>query len=521
MDDPLKPIIFSEEGFTLNFSHSGITAGDVTAFTNKIDTAHQEMKTLENGAIKNIDEQRKVTHFNDRITYPKSRIYHDVNNFFTQLSAGKIVGSTGKKIEYVVFNGIGGSALGPQLVQSALNGPYWNELSVEQRNKYPRIYFLDNTDSAGFCDTNAVVELDQSLIVTISKSGSTQETKNNLFAFEQVYNEQNLEFNKHAAAITMKGSELDQYARNQDWLTVWPMAESIGGRTSVTAIVGHVPAAAAGINFAELLNGAIMMDEWTRNPSVYENPAYLLALNWYILGDGKGDKNMVILPYSDRLILLSRYLQQLVMESLGKELDRNGNIVCQGLNVFGNKGGTDAHAFVQQLNDGRNDFFVTFIEILNDAKSIVVENDFTLGDFLHNFQVGLTSALSQNRRRVISITFESLNAKTLGMLIALYERAVAFYAELININAFHQPGVQAYKKAADKINDLNKLLRNFIENNTGFQGTAAEIAEHIDCPDHSQEIEGVLSKFVLNKRVFNNNTVERSLINKHWSFSIT
>ena len=75
---------------------------------------------------------------------------------------------------------------------------------------------------------------------------------------------------------------------------------------------------------------------------------------------------MVIVPYSDRLILLSRYLQQLVMESLGKEKDLDGNTVHQGLNVFGNKGGTDAHAFIQQLNDGRDDFFVTFIEVLED-----------------------------------------------------------------------------------------------------------------------------------------------------------
>ncbi len=521
MNDALKPIIFSEEGFTLNASYSGVNENDMSSLKEKIDLAHEEMIALENGVVKNIDEQRKVTHFNDRVSYTQSQLFNDANDFSKQLVEGKIVGSTGKKIDYVVFNGIGGSALGPQLIQQALNGPYWNELSMQARNNYPRIYFLDNTDSAGFCDVNQVLDLETSLIVTISKSGSTQETKNNLLAFEQVYKEKNLEFKKHAAAITMEGSELDQYAKSQNWRAIWPMAESIGGRTSVTAIVGHVPAAVGGIDFEELLGGAITMDEWTRNPAIYENPAYLLALIWYILGDGKGDKNMVILPYSDRLILLSRYLQQLVMESLGKELDRDGNTVYQGLNVFGNKGGTDAHAFVQQLNDGRNDFFVTFIEILNDAKSIVVENKFSLGDFLHNFQVGLTNALAANKRSVISLTFESLNAKTLGMIIALYERAVAFYAELININAFHQPGVQAYKKAANKINDLNTSLQEFIGENKGFQGTAIDIAKNLTLPDQAHEIDGVLSKFSLNNREFNNNTIERTLINKEWSFSIT
>ena len=108
------------------------------------------------------------------------------------------------------------------------------------------------------------------------------------------------------------------------------------------------------------------MDSLTSNPQLTHNPAYMLSAMWYIAGNGKGDKNMVIVPYSDRLILMSRYLQQLVMESLGKEKDLDGNTVHQGLNVFGNKGGTDAHAFIQQLNDGRDDFFVTFIEVLED-----------------------------------------------------------------------------------------------------------------------------------------------------------
>ena len=151
------------------------------------------------------------------------------------------------------------------------------------------------------------------------------------------------------------------------------MAESIGGRTSETSIVGHLPAALAGIDFKQFLDGAAFMDEWTRNEDYCVNPAYMMAAMWFIAGQGKGDRNMVIVPYSDRLILLSRYFQQLVMESLGKETDLDGKTVHQGLNVFGNKGGTDAHAFIQQLNDGRDDFFITFIEVLEDAMVLPVD----------------------------------------------------------------------------------------------------------------------------------------------------
>ena len=97
-----------------------------------------------------------------------------------------------------------------------------------------------------------------------------------------------------------------------------------------------------------------------------ENPAALLALMWYHVGNGRGQKDMVVLPYKDRLLFFSRYLQQLVMESLGKEKDLAGNVVHQGIAVYGNKGSTDQHAYVQQLREGVNNFFATFIEVLKD-----------------------------------------------------------------------------------------------------------------------------------------------------------
>ena len=295
-----------------------------------------------------------------------------------------------------------------------------------------------------------VMDLETTLVVTISKSGGTQETKNNLDALEDIFAAAGVDIAKQSAVITMLNSALYKHAEEKGYLRIFEMAESIGGRTSETSIVGHLPAALAGIDFGAFLRGACMMDEWTRQPEILDNPSYLLAAMWYIAGNGRGDRNMVIVPYSDRLILLSRYLQQLVMESLGKELDLDGKKVNQGLNVFGNKGGTDAHAFIQQLNDGRDDFFVTFIEVLKNARKINLQGGVTMGDYLHGFLEGLSAALQSKGRQVIRITIEELTPATLGMLIALYERAVAVYAELIHINAFHQPGVQAYKLAAKK-----------------------------------------------------------------------
>src|SRR5207244_6299276 len=142
--------------------------------------------------------------------------------------------------------------------------------------------------------------------------------------------------------------------------------------------------------------------------------------------DLRGAKDMVILPYKDRLMLFSKYLQQLVMESLGKEHDLAGNVVHQGIAVYGNKGSTDQHAYVQQLRDGVNNFFVTFIEVLRDraGKSMWVEPGVTSGDYLSGFYQGTRVALHEKGRESITVTVPDASAATVGKLIALYERPV-------------------------------------------------------------------------------------------------
>ena len=485
-------------GFSVAFAGMKFTDADIAGMADKFKNASEGMQRIELGFIKNPDEQRKVTHFTDRIGYPDSPLFADVEYFAEEVRKGRICGSTGKKFDAVVVNGIGGSALGPQLMQFALNGPYWNELDTQKRNGYLKIYFLDNTDSAEFADLLEVMDPEVTLQLVISKSGGTRETKNNMIAMEDFYASKNLDFARHAIAVTMKDSQLDRHARSNNWLRVFEMADSIGGRTSETSIVGHVPAALTGVNFRTFLEGACAMDEWTRSEDVMSNPAMMLSAMWYIAGNGRGDRNMVIVPYSDRLVLLSRYLQQLVMESLGKELDLDGNKVYQGLNVFGNKGGTDAHAFIQQLNDGRDDFFATFIEVLKDSARLDMGNGVAIGDYLHGFLEGLSAALLNKGRQIITIRVQELNVFTLGQIIALYERAVAMYAEYININAFHQPGVQAYKLAANGVLELGDQVRAKIAELTDWRGCACEFAKLIGREDDTVVVAGLLDKAAVN-----------------------
>ncbi len=509
-------------GFSVSFAGMQFDDKNLVAMQDKFGRAVTEMKRLEEGAIKNPDEKRQVTHFTDRISYATSELFQDVEKFVEDIRSGAIKGSTGKKFEYAVINGIGGSALGPQLMQFAINGPYWNELSEAKRNGYLKIYFLDNTDSAGVADVLQAVELDKTLVASISKSGGTQETKNNMIAMENAFKKAGLDFARHSAAITMKDSQLDKFSRGNNWLKVMEMAESIGGRTSETSIVGHLPAALAGIDFKSFLAGACHMDSWTRNQDYNNNPAYMMAAMWYIAGNGKGDRNMVIVPYADRLVLLSRYFQQLVMESIGKELDLDGKPAYQGLNVFGNKGGTDAHAFIQQLNDGRNDFFVTFIEVLEDAMALPIEGKIAMGDYLHGFQTGLAQALLSKGRQVINMTISKVNTFNLGMIIALYERAVAVYAEFVNINAFHQPGVQAYKLASKGVIDLLNEIEAKLPEMKGFSGTAAEFSAKIGRSQDEIEVEGIISKLAMNSDKRDLGVcLSRGWVNgKGWVFSV-
>ena len=223
-------------------------------------------------------------------------------------------------------------------------------------------------------------------------------------------------------------------------------------------------------------------------PLVY--PAAQLSLAWYCAGNGKGDKNMVVLPYKDRLELFSKYLQQLLMESLGKEKDLGGNIVNQGISAFGNKGSTDQHSYIQQLKDGLDDFFVTFIEVLKDERNaaLMVELEVTAGDFLHGFYLGTRQALAEKGRESLTITVKEISPFSVGILIALFERAVGLYAFLININAYHQPGVEAGKQAAGKVIEVQRLILKFLTKRPKQKFSIEEIATGIQ---REQETESV------------------------------
>jgi glucose-6-phosphate isomerase len=269
------------------------------------------------------------------------------------------------------------------------------------------------------------------------------------------------------------------------------MWDWIGGRTSELSAVGLLPATLQGFDIDSMLAGARQCDQLTRIPCVKDNPAAQLALMWFYIGNGKGSRNMVVLPYKDRLELFSKYLQQLIMESLGKQLDLDGNVVNQGITVLGNKGSTDQHSYIQQLRDGLDNFFVTFIEVLKDRNgaSMMVEPDVTAGDYLDGFLQGTRRALYENGRESITITIREVNSYTIGVLIALFERVVGLYASVVNVNAYHQPGVEAGKKAASTVIDLQlRVLDHLVGQPAHRALSALQIANEMGVGDEAETV---------------------------------
>ena len=450
-------------GLAIDVSRIEFEAGFFEKMEPRLQKAYAAMIELEKGATANPDEKRMVGHYWLRAPElaPSANIRGAIEStlqyilsFRTDVHHARVRPQRAAIFKNVLVVGIGGSALGPEFVAAALGSPA----------DHLKPYFFDNTDPDGMDKVLDAIGngLAETLTIVISKSGGTKETRNGMLEAQAAYQRLGLDFGKHAVAVTGEGSELDKYAAQHGFIARFPMWDWVGGRTSELSAVGLLPAALQGIDIKSMLAGARAMDEATRSKETKKNPAALLALAWFSATGGAGKKDMVLLPYKDRLELFSRYLQQLVMESLGKKLDLDGKEVHQGIAVYGNKGSTDQHAYVQQLRDGVNNFFITFIEVLEDRASargvFEVEPGVTSGDYLDGFLQGTRRALTESGRESITITIQQVDARNVGMLIALYERAVGIYGSLVNINAYHQPGVEAGKKAAAVVLELQSRV---------------------------------------------------------------
>ena len=364
----------------------------------------------------------------------------------------------------VVSLGIGGSYLGNKTLHEALNHPYYNE-SEQARKGWPKLYFAgDNLDPARLKALLDVIDIKTTKFLIISKSGGTIEPMSSFAVVIDAIQKVGGSLKDQITAITDESKGLLRSMVDDYGWDSFVVPDGVGGRWSVLSEVGLLTAAVTGIDIKALLEGAKQMDILCQEKDIEKNPACYYALLHFYLNKEKGKNLAVIMPYSNALKSITEWYVQLLAESLGKKLDRLGNIVHAGRTPISALGSTDMHAQTQQHFEGDNSRVLTFIDIANfEENTLLIPDVFSNYEgisFLANKPMeGLLAAaclsneksLADAKRPTCHLTLTHLNEYTLGQLLYFFEYATAFEGELLNVNAYDQPGVEAYKKVMKQI----------------------------------------------------------------------
>ena len=385
------------------------------------------------------------------LPYNQNEVVKEINAYVAEMK---------DQIDAFVVLGIGGSALGPMAVQQALNHSYYNELPREKRGGFPKLYVVDNVDPERLVYLFQTVDPTRCLFNVISKSGSTSETMSQFMIVQQLLEEK---LGKEAAkklivcTTDAVSGNLITIAKNEGY-KYFTIPSAVGGRFSELTPVGLLPAAFCGIDIAGLLEGAAQMDKMCEAEDIYKNSAHMFALLHYI-GMTTGKNISVMMPYADSLKYISDWYAQLWAESLGKQFDLDGNIVNVGQTPVKALGVTDQHSQVQLYAEGPYDKIIVFLGVDEYRETITIPKTYGdmpslgfLGGVTHNQLIKVEQdateyALTKAKRMNMTLTLPKVTAQTLGQLLYFFEVATAYAGELLNINAFDQPGVEEGKDA--------------------------------------------------------------------------
>ena len=372
----------------------------------------------------------------------------------------KVAEHVRKTFKYFVVLGIGGSALGPIAVHQALNHLHYNELPDSKRPG-PKFYVEDNIDPERMAALMDVIELDKACFCIISKSGGTAETMSQyLIVTEALKAQVGADWAKHIIAVTdhEKGN-LIKLAKENGFVTFY-IPDGVGGRFSEMCPVGLVPAACCGIDIRAMLKGAAAMDERCKTDDMMKNPALLEAVLQYIACEQMGRNVQVMLPYADSLKYMADWFCQLWAESLGKNKRRDGSDCHAGQTPIKTLGVTDQHSQLQLYTEGPFDKVVTLMKVgtfrcttdiphgCEAFADVAFLGGKTLNQLIDAERQGTEYALYKVGRMSQTITLPVVNAQTIGQLIFFFEMATAYAGELLNIDAFNQPGVEESKIAS-------------------------------------------------------------------------
>lgn len=347
--------------------------------------------------------------------------------------------SVNGKYSDIVILGIGGSMLGPICLLGAF----------ENKKESLKIHCLDNIDSDQITNLEGKINLNKTLFLVQTKSGTTPETLAQYFYFRDKIAQNNLEIHQHFVFITdPKIGYLRQIATKEN-IPSFAIPTNVGGRFSVLSPVGLVISALIGLDIEKILQGAqnALSTDGLQSSFHLSCIQFLLSL--------KGKKINVLMPYSSRLRLFSNWYTQLLSESVGKEFDLEGKLVNTGITPLPALGATDQHSQLQLFKEGVNDKFLIFIHLQKMENEVKIGDNLpeefgylenkTFGDLMDAEFAATVQSLTESNRANVTLSIPKLDEMTLGQLFMFFQTSVAFLGELLNINTFDQPGVERSK----------------------------------------------------------------------------
>ena len=489
----MSAMLQTASGFTLEyenlFGEGKVTAAEIAAIHARIAEAHRAIEQMRSTG--EVQGHLSKDGAPEKVLFSQLPYIADGHlNSPASIARLKAFGaSLQNRVDTVVSFGIGGSYLGNKVLFDVHCGEFWNSKTAEERGGWPKLYFSgNNLDPRRTAELLAQLQREARLkshhrpgapyrvcLVVISKSGSTIETTATFMVLYDALQRSELPLELEVVAVTdpadgPQETVLHRMARTHGW-PMFSVPDGVGGRFSIFAEVGLVTAACIGMDIEAFLAGARAMDEACRTPDVYRNPALLNAVLKYLAAANHGRRLEVFMPYADYLKSVSEWYIQLLAESLGKRTDRQGNVVYYGRTPIVAVGTTDMHAQTQQHQDGARDKVVQFLRIADWGAPVMVPDVFPdeaavakfaglpLADALEVARQSNAEALAADGRFSAVFVLPALNAFHLGELLYLLALSVAYEGELAQVDAFDQPGVEAYKRImGPKLAELKRNL---------------------------------------------------------------
>ena len=412
-------------------------------------------------ALRNCDPEAKVM-VDGKDVMPEVRaVLNQMGDFSDLVRTGKWKGFTGKRIKYVVNIGIGGSDLGPVMANLALT-PY--------AKRSLRFFFVSNVDSTHLAETLRQVKAAETLFIVASKTFTTQETMSNAEAAKDWLVKalgDKAAVAKHFVALSTAAKEVAEFGISP--ANMFPFWDWVGGRYSLPSAIGLSLMIAIGRkNYAKFLKGYWKMDRHFRTAKLEKNMPVVMALLGILYSNGYGAETYCCLPYDQYLARFPAYLQQMDMESNGKGVDKQGNVVDRetGPIAWGEPGTNGQHSFYQLIHQGTHLIPCDFIGCSRTHNQIGDLHDKLMANlFAQTEALAFGKTAEQCReegcpenlvpfktfegnRPTNTLLCDELTPETLGALIALYEHKVFVQGVIYNVYSFDQWGVQLGKLLA-------------------------------------------------------------------------